>query len=573
LPAELDVYAATAGGNLRPAGFAIDESGAPARVVDAVVNAPGRKVALMLSYSGGPTIWNLQWTAGTDIRAVWVSGDEGRNVVSGLPKNVPILETRRTVGATPSCPSFVWYPGSFANADGLAAMAFARPVTRHAVLFNAVGGKAASLVIGLPPTAGTVTTSSDDRPPGAYASAAGNRTGAAGLMALLGEGVLRPGLRADLTAWRRAWLAKQDAPPIDGDFAHGGSPDAVLSQAYVVQRALRLPAQLHGAHSATFIVPQGVPMPEGDLGHATLMDFGTLTCRGSACPPEVRGHAQPAPVRALSTSPSSCALPWAGRKPPSRVYSVSSPGFGTALHMPGDSQAISTSDVVINAPGEDVALILSSSGPRLWGLRWSAGTRIVAVYAGGSSKPRLYGLPASVPSLTVSSDEACPLIDGSQEGLTRINAASRRAFGKPVTAAVLYGPPGRVHIGPPLAPDAALEGAAGNAIDSLTPKVEDPIASSLAASISRGLLRHANAAERREAIEAWPRLSGNEAAVTQRSVKEAAPQAYVILRPFEIPRGMDVDPRYRGTQFIVPKGVPTPTGSSKGMVVVDMNSR
>lgn len=40
---------------------------------------------------------------------------------------------------------------------------------------------------------------------------------------------------------------------------------------YVVQKKIRFPAGLHGANSATFVMPRGVPAPDGDPGHSCVV--------------------------------------------------------------------------------------------------------------------------------------------------------------------------------------------------------------------------------------------------------------------------------------------------------------
>jgi hypothetical protein len=45
------------------------------------------------------------------------------------------------------------------------------------------------------------------------------------------------------------------------------------SRMYVVQAPLTFPGELHGAHSAAFIVMPGVPSPAGDPGHSIVMSM------------------------------------------------------------------------------------------------------------------------------------------------------------------------------------------------------------------------------------------------------------------------------------------------------------
>lgn len=73
-----------------------------------------------------------------------------------------------------------------------------------------------------------------------------------------------------------------DLPPVAGK----GLKAAPVSfyGGHVVLKALTMPVGLYGAHSTSFYIPQGVPIPTGNLGHSTLYDWNSLTCTGSDCP-------------------------------------------------------------------------------------------------------------------------------------------------------------------------------------------------------------------------------------------------------------------------------------------------
>ena len=69
--------------------FQIDQSGNVSTQIDVAVNYPDKPVALMLGASV-PTIWNIGWTAGTNIVAVFASG-YNRQRVAGLKIDTPLL--------------------------------------------------------------------------------------------------------------------------------------------------------------------------------------------------------------------------------------------------------------------------------------------------------------------------------------------------------------------------------------------------------------------------------------------------------------------------------------------------
>ncbi len=586
LPAQLEVIAVTAYG-FPLSGFPIDASGTEASQIDAVVNAPGRDVALMLS-ARGPAVWNLRWTPTTRIHAVWASGFE-RNAVSGLPREAHVLETQQLTTAANSCGSFVWYGGSpegFAGADTLSLMAFGRPVARMVDLRSPPRPTASgspeearprpSVVIGPPLAPDTPTQTSNDRPPSAHADAQGARVGASALSALVRDGTLRPARRADTQAWRNAWLAKRDLPPVrDGrsrTTARFEKPDDPMRGAYVVQRAMAFPPPAPGAMLfASFIVPEGVPMPGGTVGQATVFDMKSLSCRGQGCPTEYLGHVH-GDIPRLKAS---CVLPWADRKAPSRVYAAMVWGRPTGMLLEDETEPASVADVFVNDPGQDVGLMLVAAdrGPRIWNVRWTPGTCVVAVYARGWGANVVQGLPPSAAVLTPPSDDkACPQVDLSAYGLTRINTAVRALFGQPATLAVIgFDSYGELHLGVPWAAGATLEGGVpGLHRDILTGGVADRIQVALEDAMVRGQIRRATQGDLRDHANAWRRQRGlTDVPDDGEDQRAVVPWSYLVLGRYELPSGMSESPQHRGSRFIVPRGTPPPDGARGGVVLID----
>jgi hypothetical protein len=52
---------------------------------------------------------------------------------------------------------------------------------------------------------------------------------------------------------------------------------------YVVHRKIRFPAGLYGAHSVTFVVRKGLPLPDGDQAHSCVIVEETGESKGAAC--------------------------------------------------------------------------------------------------------------------------------------------------------------------------------------------------------------------------------------------------------------------------------------------------
>ncbi|WP_128139495.1 hypothetical protein [Janthinobacterium lividum] len=106
--------------------------------------------------------------------------------------------------------------------------------------------------------------------------------GPAGLADAVRKGILRVATAADVRAWDAATrkAASADTPPVAG-----GNLLATreIHNGYVVLKGFELPAGLYGAHSATFIVPKGVPVPTGKLGHSRMLDYNSMQCTGALC--------------------------------------------------------------------------------------------------------------------------------------------------------------------------------------------------------------------------------------------------------------------------------------------------
>ncbi len=267
------VFAAGAYGG-RDLGFQIDQSGSEAGRIDVAVNQPGGVPVILMLGSYDPTIWHVGWSRGTRIAAVLVGGYH-RQVVTGLPKDVPVLVS--TYDNKGPCGYFYVSAERARTLNPIARRAFGRPVD---MVYLAQQGR---VVVGdaLGSAAGLITDAggqSDE----SFRIADARLAGEAGLAYAVSQGWLREASQADASAWLAARNAKPaaDVPPIAGGRPAG---NISLHNGYVVLKAFTLPEGLYGAHSGTFFVPKGVPRPRGGLGHSTLYDFNTLTCTGAGC--------------------------------------------------------------------------------------------------------------------------------------------------------------------------------------------------------------------------------------------------------------------------------------------------
>jgi hypothetical protein len=103
-----------------------------------------------------------------------------------------------------------------------------------------------------------------------------------GLRQLIDDGDIRPATQADVNAWQTAASRRLQT----GNLAPYRSKDLYLESTYVVLRDIQLPPNMYGAHSRSFIIPAGVPLPKDPGSHNSYYLLGSGTCIGTACASE-----------------------------------------------------------------------------------------------------------------------------------------------------------------------------------------------------------------------------------------------------------------------------------------------
>lgn len=244
---------------------------------------------------------------------------------------------------------------------------------------------------------------------------------------------------------------------------------------------------------------------------------------------------------------------------------------------------------------QPVALLLAAYESAVWNLTSTNGTRVVAVFLTGYHRQVVKGLPSNTPILrsTVVEGEPCGYeYFAGDEPLTWINPRSRSVFGRDATRAYIKAPGGVIKI---VEPEPPSKGAARSPkeISTQAPRLEFPdLHASLHGSaefdkaVADGVLRRASPADVQMVKRALQALAADnpsgEADIPP--LAGAAPsdgpavqvprfwlqRSYVVLKPFVFPAGL-----YGGhlAHFIVPKGVPAPTGDRGHSMVVDLNLR
>ncbi|WP_051309952.1 hypothetical protein [Desulfogranum japonicum] len=273
-PLEMKIYAGGAySGKETP--YQIDQSGHQATRFEVLVNSPQEPVALLLG-SYEPSIWNISWSKDTRIMAVIVSGYH-RQAVAGLPESVPILNS--SYDNHGPCGYFYVTEKKLGKLNPISNQAFGRNV--DLVHFASKG----ILMFGAPINSSTQMFTSKDTPPESFIDNSQPLAGKMGLDDLVNKGLLRPATTDDLDRWADLTLAAnpKSIPPVAKGSRSASHRPRYAHNAFVILDAITIPAGLYGVNSATFFLKEGVPYPQGNLGHSTLYNFNDMTCRGTAC--------------------------------------------------------------------------------------------------------------------------------------------------------------------------------------------------------------------------------------------------------------------------------------------------
>jgi len=286
IPDDTIVIAAGAYGG-RELPFQIGQSGHQATQFDVDVHADAPVALLLGAYE--PAIWNIRWSRGTRIVAVFATGYH-RQAVAGLPADTPVITTSYD-GGRPCGARYMSGESGLEWINPAARTLFGRAATR--VYTRAPGGRIDIVESARPAGA---YASSPDRPPESFRDRTAPLAGEAGLKDAVTRGLIRPMTPRDIDAVRahyRTLAARRDGgavdiPPVAGTTLDAPPPVRIprLSpfRGYVVLKPFVFPAGLYGAHSAHFIVPQGVPAPTGKPGHSLVVDLNRdPPCVGPMC--------------------------------------------------------------------------------------------------------------------------------------------------------------------------------------------------------------------------------------------------------------------------------------------------
>lgn len=258
LPEDYEVHVAGAYKG-RELDFPLGSSNHAATAFDVTVNVPGRNVVLALG-AYEPSIWTVRRSPDTRIVGVWLSGYHTQEVI-GLQADTPLLKSSYENGS--ACPHFYFSSDNPSGARDALDKVLGRVPESYV---TASGGR---VTIGRPGAVSNVAQA-ERKTPEDFRDPSLPLAGDKGIDQLLGERKLRRATADDLAQWRAvAGSSKRGAD--SSAFASESGP--FLFRTYVVQGPMTLPAGLYGAHSATFIVPRGVPQPVGNPGHSRILDM------------------------------------------------------------------------------------------------------------------------------------------------------------------------------------------------------------------------------------------------------------------------------------------------------------
>ncbi|MGQ0384112.1 MAG: lysozyme inhibitor LprI family protein [Gammaproteobacteria bacterium] len=220
-------------------------------------------------------------------------------------------------------------------------------------------------------------------------------------------------------------------------------------------------------------------------------------------------------------------------------------------------------DVVVNYRQKPLVLILGAYEPTIWNVRWSSGTRIVAVLIGGYHRQAVAGLPPSLPVRTRTHDgeSRCGYFYVSRDKQPAVNSISRAVFGRDVEA-FFPADDGVLVLGETPAPGEHMYSSDAVTVESLVDRGPLAGVAGLLDATRKGLIRPATV----EDVQAWMQ------AVSAAGKATEPPHlfnAYVVLKEFTFPAGL-----YGANMatIFVPKGAPLPRGTPGHSQIYDFNS-
>ena len=385
LPESYAIFAA-GGYSGRTLDFQIDQSGHQATQMDVTVNYSSKPIVLMLG-AYEPTIWNIKWTATHPHHCVVLVSGYHHQAIAGLDATVPVLNSSSADRGP--CPCGYFYVGQRENSEKINQISrnlFGRPVD---LVYPAKNGE---VVIGDPVPAREKLITSESNSPESFHDTTAPIAGPAGLEDAVRKGFLRKATEADADAWVDALIANgpdRDVPLIAGK----GQPQAPASPymgCVCCTEAVLLTQQ--GSMVATwqtFSSRRECHSQKGILGTRlfTISTISRHTRRRLRNSGKIRkGY--------LRTKPEKVASFQAWRFPRITQYLLQEAITRRKLHFQIDQSGNQATqmDVTVNYSTKPVVIMLGAYGPTIWNIKWTAATRIAAVFVSGYHRQAVAGL-------------------------------------------------------------------------------------------------------------------------------------------------------------------------------------
>jgi hypothetical protein len=208
------------------------------------------------------------------IAAVIVGGYHAQAVV-GIERTVPLLISTHDGRKDCAEPFYAYKAGP----GLLRADAVVKNLTGRQIDHLSSSYELATVPVGDPVPANVTLVSSADYQPEEYTSLPRFPSGQKGIERLIELGLLRRATDEDVNAWVEKASARyrrfNSTLSVSKPFAPRG--------VYTVLGKMRYPEGLFGGHSVAFLIPAGIPTPEGNPGHSAVYHLDDGDCNGAMC--------------------------------------------------------------------------------------------------------------------------------------------------------------------------------------------------------------------------------------------------------------------------------------------------
>jgi|GEM_PF-1831743 len=532
--------------------FQIEGSPLAARLMEVKANSPSEPVFLLLQ-ANSPTIWHFSWTPGTQIGGVFISSREPQ-IVSGLPKDVPLLinNWEKNPGRCPKLEISRSF-NDLVAANNLSRGLFHKGLDK---IYSARGKNETDLVVGQPLAGDSRLESAEELDVKKYRDPNTLLTGKAGLNEAIGKGLIRAAIDDDIRAYKIAEAKAKGVP--DSLLKNLKLSDAFSGYSYVVLSPdFTVPANTAG--QTAFYVPEGLPKPKGDQKGYSVYSYDDLKAPAAKRPiaETCKFPDRPAPLPAEA-----------------KVYAIGpaiAGRLGSRLDFYIDDHNMNQPHlmkITVNSPSEPVILMLDTSGSTIWHFSWTKGTKIAAVYIGGSGRQVASGLPPDVPVLIdkhgggKTEPGLCPEFSTWEyaNSMGAANDLSRHLFNRDIYQMNALSSEEFV-IGRPLESGRRLESAEKLNLEKFRdPQVPLPGPAGLDEAVAKGLIRPARPEEVQDYLEARAKAEGLPDHIIKKGFTTNGyaihHHPYVVLSPdFVIPQHLYEE---NSASFIVPEGGPEP---------------